>query len=154
MALEFCYLQPMDDTIVFYEANEDFPMTLHAFIRWFELASRLHINYHKSELLGIIVDSQELTGLKYFGLQNEISPLLLLPICIGTPDQALWNPIIENSFRRLTFWSDKYSFVWRLHHSLKVHLRISSNVSSSSFKCPRYVIEAIWKIECGFCGGD
>ena len=53
----FClsHLQYADDTLIFMNANLHRVKTVHRILLWFAICSGLHINFHKSSLIGINV---------------------------------------------------------------------------------------------------
>ena len=54
---EVCILQFADDTLFFCEDKINNVITLKAILRGFELASGMKINFHKSKLIGIHIQS-------------------------------------------------------------------------------------------------
>lgn len=108
--IEVSILQFADDTLIIGDASRQNAFTLKCVLRWFELASGLKINFHKSKLIGIAVEQRELqvlaailnfriltTPFSYLGLQVGGSPRRL----------AFWDSILAKLRGRLTVWRSK-----------------------------------------------
>ena len=102
-----CILQFADDTIFLCEDSFNNVVTLKAILRGFELASGLKINFHKSKLVGINVQSSDVACytktlnckqmgvlFKYMGLEVGGSPR----------KKQFWDPIVNKLKAKLSVW--------------------------------------------------
>ncbi|XP_071712402.1 uncharacterized protein [Rutidosis leptorrhynchoides] len=99
------HLQYADDTIFFREWNRINAINLRNILRCFERASGLKVNFQKSYLYGIGVDSLDATCLaRYIGCQVGTLPFIYLGLPIGSKMNKLkdWNPIIDKFNSRLS----------------------------------------------------
>nr|KYP47723.1 Putative ribonuclease H protein At1g65750 family [Cajanus cajan] len=151
-------LQYADDTIILAKAKESNIWAIKSILRLFELASRLKINFLKSQLLGFHVDTLWLQSMAMF-LHCRIGslPFTYLGLPIGANPKRLdtWQPVIEKIQKRLSSWKcDSMSFGGRITllksvlHSIPIYFL-------SFFKAPRGIISQLESLFKSFLwGGD
>jgi len=109
--IEVCILQFTDDTIFLCEDSLNNVVTLKVILRGFELASSLKINFHKSKLAGINVQSNVFAcytktlnctqmgiSFKYLGLEVGKNPR----------KKQFWEPVINKIKARLSVWKGRF----------------------------------------------
>lgn len=156
-SVEVNHLKFADDTIVFCGSTIDEVDSLKVILRWFELMSRLKINYDKSEMVGIRTDANMLNAMtNAFGCKIGTLPIMYLglPLCMGLPKRRMWDPVVEGIERKLSSWKRKYL-------SLGARLTLIKSVLSSipiyflpCFKCLKAVVKRIDKLRCEFLWND
>ncbi|XP_068484993.1 uncharacterized protein [Phaseolus vulgaris] len=108
--VEMCILQFADDTLFLCEDTIDNVVTLKAILRGFELASGLRINFHKSRLAGINVQSNVVVCftkiLNY--IQMEV-PFKYLGLEVGgnPRKKQFWEPVLNKLKARLSAWKGR-----------------------------------------------
>jgi len=105
----FClsHLQYADDTLIFMPANLHMVKTVKRILLWFAICSGLHINFHKSSLIGINVGEDTCASMAYSVFcRFDSLPCSYLGMPLGSNPKRLstWKPIIENFIRKLSMW--------------------------------------------------
>ena len=102
---EVCILQFTDDTLFFCEDNISNVITLKAIPRGFELASGLKIDFHKSKLAGINIQSNTVTCFtKILNCTQMGIPFKYLGIEVGgnPRKKQFWEPVLNKLKARLS----------------------------------------------------
>lgn len=105
------HLQFVDDTIIFYEANEEEVRIVKAIMLCFDAISRLKVIFLKSELIGVGLEEERVMLLAdIMGCKVGLLTVtyLGLPLCVENSSKALWNSVLERVERRLAIWKEKY----------------------------------------------
>ncbi|GKV11739.1 hypothetical protein SLEP1_g22962 [Rubroshorea leprosula] len=105
------HLQFADDTILFGEANEQNIKAAKSIMRTFELVSGLKINYNKSTLIGINVDTEEINHFACFlHCKPGKLPLMYLGMPVGTSlrRKSTWSTLVAKFERKLTGWNNRF----------------------------------------------
>ena len=111
-------LQFADDTLFFCKPSLNNVGVIKSILRFFELASRLRINFHKGKLGGVGVGDDELKRSVFIlncGLINV--PFKYLGICVGGNPRRkpFWQPIVNKIKNKLHRWKGRFlSFVGRV----------------------------------------
>lgn len=97
-----------DDTLIFCEADQNQIRALKALLLCLEAASRLKVNFDKSEMVpngGVLNLRQLALGCKIASL-----PMTYLGLPLGAPSRAssLWDTVVEKVERRLAGWKKMY----------------------------------------------
>ena len=99
-----------DDTLVFYDADNNHITTLCGILSRFEEVSGLKINLGKFELVpvGDVLNLHELVEI--LGRRESALPLkyLGLPLVATFKDKTVWNPVLEKMEQRLAGWKRLY----------------------------------------------
>ncbi len=106
-----CLLQFADDTLFLCEDSFSNIFTIKAVLRCFELASGLKINFHKSKLAGIGVDSFSLnTYAKTLNCKTISIPFKYLGLEVGgnPRKKQFWEPVINKVSARLSTWKGRF----------------------------------------------
>lgn len=106
------HLQYVDDTILVGEACDVNFWTMKAILLFFfELVSGLKINYHKSCLVGVTVDTSFLCSAAEF-LNCKVGGLpfkyLGLPVGANPREASTWQPLLNALVKRLYSWKNRY----------------------------------------------
>ena len=141
------HLQFVDNTLVFFEANEDQIKNVKAILICFEAVSGLKINFFKSELIGIRVEESlmgQLIGI--LGCKVESFPVtyLGLPLCRGHANKVVWTSMVE---RKLSTWRASYLSLGGRITLIKAVLGNLPIYFMSILKCPVSVINIIKKFQ-------
>ncbi|GAU49942.1 hypothetical protein TSUD_408370 [Trifolium subterraneum] len=148
--IQFHILQFADDTILMGEGIWDHIWIIKTLLRSFELASGLKINFVKSKLYGLNVDSRLLeAGSAFLSCRSEVIPFKFLGIPVGTNPrrQETWKPVVDAMIKRLNSWSSR-----QLSYGGRITL-INSVLASlplyffSFFKAPCCVIKQLVRIQ-------
>ncbi|GKV40773.1 hypothetical protein SLEP1_g48376 [Rubroshorea leprosula] len=105
------HLQFADDTILFGEANEQNIKAAKSIMRTFELVSGLKINYNKSTLIGINVDTEEINHFACFlHCKPGKLPLMYLGMPVGASlrRKSTWSTLVAKFERKLTGWNNRF----------------------------------------------
>lgn len=108
--LSLSLLQFADDTLLFLPANLDMVRNLKRILRCFEIIFGLKINYHKSSMIGLRVDSSFLSNASdIMGSKIEKLPIkyLELPLLDKALSANDWNPVVQRVRNKLSFWKGK-----------------------------------------------
>ena len=107
-----CYLlQFADDTLFMCEDSFDNIFAIKAILRCYELAFGLKVNFHKSKLAGIGVDSFVLnTYAKTLNCNTMRIPFQYLGVAVGgNPRKKLfWEPVVRKLEARLSSWKGRF----------------------------------------------
>ncbi|GAU51479.1 hypothetical protein TSUD_413680 [Trifolium subterraneum] len=107
--IQFQILQFADDTILMGEGIWDNIWIIKTLLRIFELVSGLKINFVKSKLYGLNVDSRLLeVGSAFLSCRSEVLPFKFLGIPVGVKPrrQETWKPVVDAMIKRLNSWSE------------------------------------------------
>jgi hypothetical protein len=151
-SINFQMLQFADDTILMGEGTTDNLWTIKTLLRSFELVSGLKINFVKSKLYGVNIDSSFLAaGATFLSCRSDVIPFKFLGIPVGANPRRkeTWNPVVESMSKRLSSWN-------RHHLSYGGRITLINSVLSSLplyffsfFKAPRCVLQQLVRL-----GGD
>lgn len=89
-------------TLIFCEAEEDQVQNIKATLICVEAVSGLKINFFKSELIGIGVDSYRPVFANILGFKIGSFPIIYLglPLCLGRTKKLVWNPVLKGWRKR------------------------------------------------------
>jgi hypothetical protein len=159
-SINFQMLQFADDTILMGEGTTDNLWTIKTLLRSFELVSGLKINFVKSKLYGVNIDSSFLAaGATFLSCRSDVIPFKFLGIPVGANPRRkeTWNPVVESMSKRLSSWN-------RHHLSYGGRITLINSVLSSLplyffsfFKAPRCVLQQLVRLQRNFLwggGGD
>ncbi|WJX94410.1 hypothetical protein P8452_75829 [Trifolium repens] len=130
--------------------------TIKSLLRGFELVSGLKINFVKSNLIGLNVETRFLeASASFLSCMSEEVPFKFLGIPVGANPrrQATWKPVVDAMTKRLNSWSSRL-----LSYGGRITL-INSVLSSlplyffSFFKAPSCVIKQLVKLQRNFLWG-
>ncbi|XP_041009378.1 uncharacterized protein LOC121253433 [Juglans microcarpa x Juglans regia] len=100
----------VDDTLIFYEAEQDQLRALKELLLCFEATLGLRVNFDKSELVpdGNISTTRQLAST--LGCKVTSLPMAYLGLPLGAVSRALsiWDAVIEKIERRLAWWKRLY----------------------------------------------
>jgi hypothetical protein len=154
--LQFQMLQFADDTILLGEGTCDNLWTIKTLLRSFEMVSGLKINFVKSKLYGLNLDSSFLSAASSFlSCRSDTLPFKFLGIPVGANPRRkeTWKPVVESMTKRLNTWSSRH-----LSYDGRITL-INSVLSSlplhffSFFKAPKCIINQLVRIQRNFLWG-
>ena len=147
------HLQYADDTIVFCVPKLHSLMNIKKVLILFELSSGLQVNFHKSSVLGLNVDSSWL-NLASSSLQCRIGsfPFIYLGLPIGgnTSRLLVWEPILDRMRKKLASWKGNLLSVGGRATLIKATLSSLPLYYMSIFPAPMGVIEKIIQIQRDF----
>jgi len=109
--VEVSFLQFADDTLFFCEDSWSNVVVMKSILRGFELASGLKINFHKSSLAGVNVQSNNLLCYSKFLNCNQLgTPFKYLGLEVGgNPRKKLfWEPVLNKLKARLSVWKGRF----------------------------------------------
>ncbi|GKV33735.1 hypothetical protein SLEP1_g42199 [Rubroshorea leprosula] len=116
--LEISHLQFVDDTIIFCEASSSNVQVVKGIFRSFELLSGLKVNFFKSSLSGLHVQSVNLNSMADMLnclVGNILFKYLGIPVGANPKRLDTWSPVIDCLRRKLSSWrSDSLSFGGRI----------------------------------------
>jgi len=108
----------MDDTLIMCEDSLYNVITIKAILRGYELASGFNINFHKSNLASINMESKTLACYaKTLNCNLMRVPFMYLVLEIGGNPRKrhLWEPILEKLKAKLFAWNERFlSLVGRI----------------------------------------
>ncbi|GKV49208.1 hypothetical protein SLEP1_g55970 [Rubroshorea leprosula] len=150
------HLQFADDTIFFGEATEDNIRVIKSIMRIFEMASGLKINFGKSQLMGVEVDSDWKVRMACILYCKEGKlPFKYLGVPVGGNHRrlAMWQPLLTSFRKKLSSWKGK-------HLSIGGRIMLINSVLSSLpvflmsiYKIPTGILKSIDKIRRNFLWG-
>ncbi|CAL5344867.1 unnamed protein product [Camellia sinensis] len=150
------HLQFADDSILFCEADEGEIVNVKRILRCFELVSGLKINYHKSVVCGVGVDSVVLVDFAAkLNCKTGSLPLsyLGLPLGVSPSKRKSWTLVIEKVKARLAGWKRRMlSFAGRLV-LIKSALSCLPVYYLSLFRMPEGVAKDFERIQAAFLWG-
>lgn len=103
--LSVSWLQFADDTVFFGEASVQNILTIKSILRWFELASGLRVNFHKSSLAGIEIERRNFQMFAdMLNCRTMEIPFLYLGLLVGANPRSLrtWGLVIDKVKKRLS----------------------------------------------------
>ncbi|GLT45583.1 hypothetical protein SLA2020_194060 [Shorea laevis] len=100
-------LQFADDTVILGKADSENILMVKTILRWFELMSRLRINFNKSKVYGFNVSEQWVRGVA--GILRcgvGVTPFIYLGMPIeGNPrSKKFWDPVVSKFRAKLAIW--------------------------------------------------
>jgi hypothetical protein len=154
--LQFQILQFADDTILMGEGVWDNLWAIKVVLRSFELVSGMRINFVKSKLYGINVDTSFLqAGSLFLNCNSDVVPFKFLGIPVGSNPRrrATWKPVVEAMSNRLSSWTSR-------HLSMGGRITLINSVLASMplyffsfYKAPQCVIKQLVRIQRNFLWG-
>ncbi|XP_057443877.1 uncharacterized protein LOC130736036 [Lotus japonicus] len=111
--VEVSLLQFVDGTLFFEEVSSHDILVVKSILRNFELMSELKVNYHKSKVVGILVDHRRTQGLAdILDCKTMNIPFIYLRILVGAnlKKEATWESVINKMKRRWRLMNDDGSF--------------------------------------------
>ena len=154
--LEICILQFADDTLFLCEDSYSNVLTLKAILRGFELASGLKINFHKSRLAGINVQSSAVSCYtKTLNCSQMGIPFKYLGLEVGGNPRTkqFWEPVINKLKGRLSVWKGRFLSMAGRICLIKSVLTGVPLYYVSLFKAPLAVCKRITSIQRRFLWG-
>ena len=144
------HLQFVDDALIFCGDDEDQIRNVKATLLCFEAVSGLKDNFFKSELIGIRMEKSQLH--KYADISRcTVGDLptsyLGLPLCVGSVNKTLWNPVMERLERRWSSEKANYLSIGGRVTLIKATLSNLLVYHFSLFKCPASVIKRIERMQ-------
>jgi hypothetical protein len=155
-SIHFQILQFADDTILIGEGIQDNLWTLKILLRSFELVSGLKINFVKSKLYGINIESRLLeAGAAFLSCRSDVIPFKFLGVSVGANPRRreTWKPVVESMSKRLNLWKSR-----QLSLGGRITL-INSVLSSiplyyfSFYKAPVCVLKSLVSLQRNFLWG-
>src|SRR4051812_20274445 len=111
-------LQFADDTLLVGDGSWKHLWAIKAVLKGFEMVSGLGINFNKSKLIGININSRFLdVATSFLSCKREEKVFTFLGIRIGSNPRRVdfWSPLVDNIRRRLNSWKGRWlSFGGRL----------------------------------------
>lgn len=144
--LALSHLQFADDTLIFGRKCLQNLWTIKAVLQLFELVSRLKVNFHKSQLLGLNVDGVWLQeAASFLNCKIGTFPFVYLGLPIGADGRRMttWKPVLEKIKFRLASWDSKHLSLGGKVVLLKSVLTALLIYFFSFFKAPEGVIRSI-----------
>jgi hypothetical protein len=139
-------LQYADDTIIFSSVEEGHLKNLKCCLIWFEVLSRMRINYHKSEIIPINItdeEVQEVARIFTCPVGNFPIKYLGVPLHFDKLRREDIQPLVDKIIKRIASWKGKL-----LSHAAKLML-IKTCLSSipvyllSFIKFPKWAIKIL-----------
>lgn len=154
--INITHLQYADDTLCIGEATVDNLWTLKALLWRFELVSGLKVNFHKSCLIGIIVDA-EFMGMASNSLNCSVGsiPFIYLGLSVGANPRKVetWEPMVDQLRRRLLSWGNRYISLGGRIVPLNSVLNSIPIFYLSFLKMPAKVVKMVVALQRNFLGG-
>jgi len=110
-SVECCLLQFADDTLFMCEDSFDNIFSYKAILRCYEIVSGLKVNFHKSKLTGIKVDSFVMsTYTKTLNCNMMKLPFQYLGVEVGenSRKKQLWDPVVKKVEAKLSSWKGRF----------------------------------------------
>ncbi|XP_045820252.1 uncharacterized protein LOC123913525 [Trifolium pratense] len=117
--INFQLLQFADDTILTGKGVWDNLWTIKVMLRSFELVSRMRINFVKSKLYGLNIDSRLLeAGSTFLSCRSDILPFKFFGILVGANPRRkeTWKPVVEamsSKLNRLRWNGQNLEWNWQ-----------------------------------------
>jgi hypothetical protein len=108
---QISHLQYADDTLLIGDDSVENIWCMKAILRWFELMSGLKVNFSKSKLYGINVESGLLSvAAKFLNCLLGSMPFMYLGLPVGANPrkEETWKPVVESLKNRLFSWQNRY----------------------------------------------
>ncbi|PNX78122.1 ribonuclease H [Trifolium pratense] len=154
--INFQILQFADDTILMGKGVWDNLWTIKVMLRSFELVSGMSINFVKSKLYGLNIDSRLLeVGSTFLSCRFDMLPFKFPGISVGANPRRkeTWKPVVEAMSSKLSTWSSRQLSIWG-------HLTLINSVLASVplyffsfFKAPSCVLKLLTRIQRNFLWG-
>jgi hypothetical protein len=155
-SLQFQILQFADDTILMGEGIWNNLWSIKVILRSFELVSGMRINFVKSKLYGINVDTNFLdAGSSFLNCRADVLPFKFLGIPVGSNPRRreTWKPVVEAMSNKLSTWTSR-------HLSMGGRITLINSVLASMplyffsfYKAPSCVLKQLVKIQRNFLWG-
>lgn len=154
--MEVDLLQFVDDTLFFAKPSMEHVMTLKTILRCFELVLGLKINFFKSKLAGVAVESA--TNEIYASLLNcKVMYLpfeyLGIPISANPAKESTWEPIIQKMNRKHNRWKHRNAPFGGRICLLNFVLKSLSLFFLSFSKIPIVVVKKVVRLQIEFLWG-
>lgn len=105
------HLQFADDTLVISKKIEENVLAIKVILQLFEVASRLKVSLHKSQLVGVGIQETQMNQeaeLLHCKIGSLPFKYLGFPIMVNYKRLAAWEPMVENMKKRLVSWDSKH----------------------------------------------
>jgi hypothetical protein len=155
-SLQFQILQFADDTILMGEGIWSNLWSIKVILRSFELVSGMRINFVKSKLYGINVDTNFLeAGSSFLNCRADTLPFKFLGIPVGSNPRRreTWKPVVEAMSKKLSTWTSR-------HLSMGGRITLINSVLASMplyffsfYKAPSCVLKQLVRIQRNFLWG-
>jgi hypothetical protein len=155
-SLQFQILQFADDTILMGEGKWDNLWAIKVVLRSFELVSGMRINFVKSKLYGINVDSSFLeAGSSFLNCHADVIPFKFLGIPVGTNPRrkATWKPVVDAMSNKLSSWTSRYLSMGGRITLINSVLASMPLYFFSFYKAPLCVLKQLVRIQRNFLWG-
>jgi hypothetical protein len=139
-------LQYADDTLLFLENNREVAINFKWILTCFEQLSGMRINYHKSELIGINIDSVDMSPfLEIFQCVEGHFPIkyLGLPLHFEKLKREELQPLVDSLLKRLSGWRGKLLSIEARRLLIQTVLASIPIYMLSFFKFPKWALKLI-----------
>ena len=150
------FLQFADDTLFFCEDSWSNVVVMKSILRGFEVASGLKINFHKSSLAGVNVQSINLLCYsKFLNCNQSGIPFKYLGLEVGgnPRKKAFWEPVLNKLKARLSVWKGWFLLMAGRTCVIKSVLNAIPLFYLSVFKAPKSIYKSIISIQRQFLWG-
>ena len=150
------HLQYADDTILFCTPDISSLLNIKKSLILFDLVSGLHVNFHKSSIMGINVSEEWIkNSAEILMCKRSIIPFSYLGLPIGgsTHKLAIWDPILKRIRKKLASWKGKLLSLGGRLTLIKSSMANLPLYFMSLFPMPKGIIEKITKIQRNFLWG-
>jgi len=150
------FLQFANDTLFFCEESWSNVVVMKSILMGFELASGLKINFHKSRLAGVNVQSNNLLCYsKFLNCNQTRTPSKYLRLEVGgNPRKNLfWEPILNKLKTRLSVWKGRFLSMAGRTCVIKSVFNAIPLFYLSVFKAPESIYKSIISIQRRFLWG-
>jgi len=154
--VQVSFLQFADDTLFFCEDSRSNVVTIKSILRGFEIASGLKINFHKSRLAGVNVQSNKLISYSKILNCNLMGiPFKYLGLEVGgnPRKKSFWDPVISKLNTRLSVWKGRFLSLAGRMCVIKSVLNAIPLFYLSTFKAPESIYKTIINIQRRFLWG-